>query len=309
MSGIGIITNPHSKLNKRNPARSALLGYILGEQGILEVTNNLDDLGRVARDFKTKGIQVLAINGGDGTISRTLTAFLKEYGNQPLPRIAILRGGTINVLANNLGIRGSPEQILYRLVEAHSRGTQMETRSVSTIEIDGAFGFLFGNGVASAFLKEYYLRKTGPIGALLWVLLVWVSWFWQGHLYQSIVRDLWFTLSVPGRFRVTHSTCAVFCSTLRKLPLGVPLFELIAKNPQNFQCFSFCFKAKHAVWQLPYFMLKRQKNNQSTLTFTADALAIEAEAPFDYTLDGELYTSKSNSLELHIGPKLEFITI
>ena len=63
MSGIGIITNPHSKLNKRNPNRTALLGYILGAKGQLEVTNTLADLGRVARDFKDKGITTLAING------------------------------------------------------------------------------------------------------------------------------------------------------------------------------------------------------------------------------------------------------
>src|SRR4051812_22856783 len=119
MSGIGIITNPHSKLNKRNPARMSLLGYILGAKGQLEVTNTLEDLGRVARDFKEKGVTILAINGGDGTICRTLTAFIKEYGETgtPLPQVALLRGGTINVLANNLRIKGSPEQVLYRLVD------------------------------------------------------------------------------------------------------------------------------------------------------------------------------------------------
>ena len=133
MSGIGIITNPHSKLNKRNPARSALLGYILGEKGTLEVTNSLEDIGRVAREFKERRIGLLAINGGDGTICRTLTAFIKEYGTAPMPKVALLRGGTINVLANNLGIRGSPEQILYRLVEAHSTGGELTSRALRSI--------------------------------------------------------------------------------------------------------------------------------------------------------------------------------
>lgn len=309
MSGIGIITNPHSKLNKRNPARSALLGYILGEQGTLEVTNSLEDLGRVAREFKDKGIGILAINGGDGTISRTLTAFLKEYGERPLPRIVLLRGGTINVLANNLGIRGSPEQILYRLLEAHSTSAGLTTTKVSTLEVEGNFGFLFGNGAASAFLKEYYRRKSGPLGAFLWVSLVWASWFWQGRLYRSVVRDLWFTLRAPDRPSLAHTTCLVFCSTVRRLPLGYPLFNRLAQEAQRFQCFSFCFKAKDAVWQLPYLMLKRQEGTPGTLTFTAERLAVEAEAPFEYTLDGELYTSAKSAVELRIGPELEFITI
>ena len=134
MSGIGIITNPHSKLNKRNPQRTALLGYILGEKGRLEVTNNLDDLGRVAREFKSKNIGILAINGGDGTICRTLTAFIQVYGNAPLPKVALLRGGTINVLANNLGIAGSPEQVLYRLVEVYSNEEKdFENEKIETV--------------------------------------------------------------------------------------------------------------------------------------------------------------------------------
>src|SRR5438128_2499711 len=102
MSGIGIITNPHAKLNKRNPSRTALLGYILGQQGQLEVTNSLEDLSRVACEFRDQRIGILAINGGDGTISRTLTAFIHEYDGLPLPKVVLLRGGTINVLAKNL---------------------------------------------------------------------------------------------------------------------------------------------------------------------------------------------------------------
>src|SRR5687768_275022 len=108
MSGIGIITNPHSKLNKRNPRRAELLGYIVGERGQLEITNTLADLERVAHEFREKKIHTLAISGGDGTICRTLTALIHAYGEVPLPRVALLRGGTINVLANNLGIKGAP---------------------------------------------------------------------------------------------------------------------------------------------------------------------------------------------------------
>lgn len=309
MSGIGIITNPHSKLNKRNPARSALLGYILGEQGTLEVTNSLEDLGRVAREFKARNIKILAINGGDGTISRTLTAFLNEYGQHPLPKIALLRGGTINVLANNLKVFGTPEQILYRLVEGHSTGIVFDVKKLSTIEIQGNFGFLFGNGVASSFLKEYYKRKSGPVGALLWVLLVWISGFWNGGLYRGIVRDLWYTLRIPTRLSLAHRTCAVFCSTVREMPLGIPLFLQLTKTQRQIQCYSFCFKAKEAIWQLPLFMLKRQKCHPLVLDLTTNHLIIESKAPYDYTLDGELYTCNDGYLEIRLGPEIEFLKI
>lgn len=310
MSGIGIITNPHSKLNKRNPGRTALLGYILGAKGQLEVTNTLEDLGRVARDFKSRDVSILAINGGDGTICRTLTAFIKEYGDTPLPKIALLRGGTINVLANNLKIRGTPEQILYRLVEAHSGGDGLlNVRKVRTIEVEGSYGCLFGNGAAASFLKEYYKRKSGPLGAFLWVLGVWGSRFLGGELYNRVIRDERQTLIADGSAPIDHSTCAVFCSTVVNMPLGYPLFRRLKTMTEGFQCVSFTFAAKDAVWQLPVTMIKMTDRATGKMSLTCRELTIEADAPFDYTLDGELYVSASNKLTINAGPELEFVTI
>ena len=61
MAGIGIITNPNSKLNIKKPTRGLLLGYIVGQFGNLEITNSVDDLGRVAQLFKQQSIEILAI--------------------------------------------------------------------------------------------------------------------------------------------------------------------------------------------------------------------------------------------------------
>lgn len=310
MSGIGIITNPHSKLNKRNPERMTLLGYILGAQGQLEITNALSDLERVAREFKAQGISILAINGGDGTISRTLTAFIKEYGKSPLPRIALLRGGTINVVANNIGIRGTPEQILYRLVEAHARSVALPVIKISTIAVEGNYGFLFGTGVAANFLKEYYQRKTGPWGAFLWVLGVYFSGFWNGSLYRRVVRDTTVTLLPDAGSSIRHHTCAIFCSTVGKLPLGYPLFPLVGKNPGHFQCVSFTFTAPEAVWQLPGTLIKRQEGaTKGKMSMTCRELSLVAEQAFDYTLDGELYVARGCEVPIHLGPEIEFVTI
>jgi len=309
MSGIGIITNPHSKLNRRNPDRPALLGFILGAQGQLEVTNSLADLERVALDFKGKGITTLAINGGDGTVSRTLTAFLAAYGETPLPQIALLRGGTINVLANNLGIRGSPEEILYRLVEWHSSGRAMPVRRVPTLCVEGNHGFLFANGMAPAFLKEYYKRKSGAFGAFLLVCAVWLSSLYKGRLHDKIVQDLRQNLRPGGRRPIDHTSCSVFCSTVLKLPLGVPLFHMLDSHPREFQCVSFTTPSRES-WRLPLVLLRRQDDlGKDKISFCCEELQIEMPHPFDYTLDGELFTSTNNSVNIGIGPELDFVTI
>lgn len=310
MSGIGIITNPHSKLNKRNPGRAALLGYILGTQGRLEVTNSLEDLGRVAHEFKERGIEILAINGGDGTISRTLTAFIQEYGPTPLPKIALLRGGTINMLATNLGIAGTPEQVLYRLVEAYSEGTPFASRKIHTISVEGNFGFLFGNGAAAAFLKEFYKHKSGPLGAFLWCLRVWASSLIGGTLFGRVFQDLDVTLKADTTPSIRHSSVSVLASTVEKMPLGYPLFTRMKADSDGMECCSFTFNAKDAIWQFPLIMLKRQdKPINGKMSFVCRELTLEADQPFDYTLDGELFVSQSSRLQIKTGPDIDFATL
>jgi len=310
MPGIGIITNPHSKLNKRNPSRAALLGFILGAQGQLEVTNSIEDLTRVARDFKEKGIRILAINGGDGTISRTLTAFIQEYQSEPLPRIALLRGGTINVLANNLGIRGSPEQVLYRLVEGHSGQGELPWRRLHSLKMEGNYGFLFADGVAPAFLTEYYQRKSGPVGALILTLRVWASRLFNGELFSRIVQDIHHKLLPDVGPAHMHTSCAVFCSTVAKLPLGYPMFHLLKSYPGAFQCTSMTMPAKDAFWLFPMILATGQDGEgKGKISFCCHDLLVEQERPFEYTLDGELYRSQSNSLRIGMGPDLDFLTL
>jgi hypothetical protein len=288
----------------------SLLGYILGAQGQLEITNSIADLGRVAREFKDQGISTLAINGGDGTICRTLTAFINEYGSTPLPQVALLRGGTINMLAANLGIKGSPEQVLYRLVEWHASGEPFPTRRLRSLQVEGTYGFLFGNGVAASFLKEYYKRKSGPLGAFLWCIGVWGSRFFGGALFDRVVQDRHMTLVADGGPPISHTTCAVFCATVPKLPLGYPLFASLKGHPDQFQCVSFTFAARDAVWQLPVTLLKRQDGStKGKMSLRCRELVIEGDAPFDYTLDGELYVSRSRRLYIGTGPDLEFVTI
>lgn len=310
MSGIGIITNPHSKLNKRNPNRTAMLGYILGAKGQLEVTNTLADLGRVAKEFRAQGISTLAINGGDGTICRTLTAFIKEYSGSPLPQVALLRGGTINVLANNLRVRGAPEQVLYRLIEWHSSGQAFALRRLKSLEVEGNYGFLFGTGAAAAFLKEYYKRKSGPVGAAYWAFRVYASRFFGSTLYDRVVRDQCLTIQSDRGPALPHSTCALFAATVAKMPLGYPLFPGMRTQPNCFQVVSFTFTARDAVWQLPVTMLKMQDGStKGKLSLCCRELDVSAAQPFDYTLDGELYVSRSPELQIRMGPDIEFVIV
>src|SRR5207237_10930609 len=99
------------------------------------------------------------------------TGFIDVYGQgrAPLPQVALLRGGTMNTVANSIGVpRGKPDGLLERLVHAYARRAveplhqaQRYMMRAAPMHADGdlgkpQFGFLFGTGVVHGFLSEYY---------------------------------------------------------------------------------------------------------------------------------------------------------
>lgn len=313
MAGIGIITNPHSKLNKKMPARGRLLGYIVGKFGNLEITNSVEDIGRVAHLFKEQGIETLAINGGDGTISRTLTAFIRAYGEQPLPQVLILRGGTINMLADNLGIRGSPEEILVRMLESQSGLRTRQTKSLATLSVGNQYGFLFGNGCVARFLDEFYKKKTGPLGSLLLLAKIYLSWIISPSNYSKIVFSETFSLTFNEESGPPsiHNSLAMMASSVERMPLSVRLFPEVAKTLAQFQFFSLEMPPRSLPWRLPLAIMSNRPGRWfGKMTRMGSFVKINATSGRQsYTLDGELFEAPSGQLAVSIGPVVQFVVV
>src|SRR5687767_3479206 len=121
MSGIGVVLNPKSRKNVKDPGAADRLARQLGDHGILRQVGSIDELYRAAEDFKRLDIDVLGISGGDGTNHVTITGFINVYDGSALPQLAFLRGGTMNTVASSIGVpRGKPEGLLGRLVRNYA---------------------------------------------------------------------------------------------------------------------------------------------------------------------------------------------
>lgn len=313
MAGIGIITNPHAKSNKRNPERPKLLSYIAGSRGTLETSNTIEELESIAAQFARKDIDTLAINGGDGTISSTLTAFIHEYGknNKPLPDIALLRGGTMNVLADNLNIHGPPEQILYRLMQGHSLRKYMGTIELNTLKIDNHYGFLFANASALRFLEEFYKRKKSYWGSLLFFGRVLLSYLFGGRLFKHIVQETTYELEADDNKPIQMTSPVTFCSTVELFPLKIKVFPLALKDPDHFQFLGILSEAQKLPKILHKFIFNLQGAKSHKVEFACRSLKLKTQTVEDnaYTLDGEIFYPKSNHLKISLGPKVRFILV
>lgn len=308
MPGIGIIANPHSKLNKRNPKRQELLGYILGEKGQLKITNTLSELSDVAREFRQRQIEILAINGGDGTISRTLTAFFNEYGSEQLPAVALLRGGTMNAVATNLGIRGSPEDVLYRLVEAFSAQRELKVQRITTLSINGLLGFIYADGTAAAFLKKFYSNKSDALGASWLIGKIVLDGIFNPDRYAQIVGQYDVVLDGLTSGHAAHKSCSVMVSAVPKMPMGAKLFPDAWRNPSSFQILSFKDPPRELIWKLPLYVVKRWKDSNLFRSFDTRLIIKHPEGPASYTLDGELF-EVDGSVTIDQGPCIDFLRL
>ena len=83
MSNIVAIANPHSGKKKRNPKIIENFRSIIGERGTLLVPNSLEEMETRISNLKEEKIDIICINGGDGTIHKTITSLFQVYGDGP----------------------------------------------------------------------------------------------------------------------------------------------------------------------------------------------------------------------------------
>lgn len=110
---VGLISNPNSGHNRnqferieRRIARCECIQHA--------VTHSAEDVFPALQRFAEQGITVLAINGGDGTASTVLGCLLESTLFDPLPYIALLPGGTANMNAGDIGVRGKLTKAIER---------------------------------------------------------------------------------------------------------------------------------------------------------------------------------------------------
>src|SRR5947209_8521699 len=124
---IVVFVNPRSRANRRNPRLATHFQAILGAGGTVLAPRTLGEVDAMAVTLRRSPPQVIAVHGGDGTLHHTLTALGRAWGEDPLPPLVLLAGGTMNVVAASLGMVERPDTFLTSVAEAVRVGRPLET--------------------------------------------------------------------------------------------------------------------------------------------------------------------------------------
>lgn len=306
MPGIGVINNPHSRKNRKNPEWLKALSYIVGTEGVSVATWNVDDIDAEIRRFKKQRIDILAINGGDGSNSLVLTKLIQGYGRQRLPKVALLRGGTINIAANSCGVRGSPAGLVINLVDKYRQGEPFETTWVDTLRVEGRYGFVFGNGFIHSFLEELYGAGKSPWMATKLVGKGIGSAMVRGPFAARMFAGIEARVVVDGKEIPHRKFAALGAGTVSQIGLGFKAFHRAYESPHTFHLLGVLCSPFRFAGSMPRIYRGKKVSDKKMFETVATDVRIESAGPIGYTLDGENYTGPAR-LTVRTGPRLEII--
>lgn len=312
MPGIGIISNPHSRRNRRHPEQMRRLVYILGQDDNHELTHRIEDVSEAARQFKANDIDILALNGGDGTNHVTLTKFIEVWGTENLPKIALLRGGTMNTVSNAVGVKGTPSRLLANLVEKHYTNQPFETTHRDLLKITddtgSRYGFIFGNGLVANFLEEYYATgKPSPTVAAKLLGQAAVGTLLNSEFNQRLFRPFRARIELPDQTWSERDYASVLASTVDQIGLGFRPFIRAEETPGTFHLLALTAGAVSTAMQLPRIRLGLPVPEDKIRSAVSSSVKFISEEPIAYTIDGDMHVAESGRVLMEAGPRLEII--
>lgn len=125
---IGLLNNLRAGRNRRLAER--ILREVESARDVMHfATPSADAVPEAIAEMERGGVELLIVNGGDGTLERALTALLAQGRPAWLPVIAPIRGGRTNMTAADLGAARDCVQGL-RDVIAAARAGRLEERIV-----------------------------------------------------------------------------------------------------------------------------------------------------------------------------------
>jgi diacylglycerol kinase family enzyme len=305
MAGIGIVSNPRSRRNLVRPRTAEALRRLLGDAGALHEAATPEELERALAALRRAGIDTLAVNGGDGTLHVVVTALARTWEG-PWPRLLPLRGGSMNTVASAHGLRGSPEVALQRLLELRRAGGDAVTveRDLLQVEAPGQparIGFLFGTGLAVAFLEEWHQR--GPAtrrSALRLLLRAALSAGVDGPLSARLSRFEPMRVSADGEEWPADAFLSVVAGAIPDIGFGFLPLARCAEQPGSFHAVGVTGSLARLALRLPAVWLARPWHRPLALDAVVRDLLLEAPR-LRITVDGDLF-SADGPVRVRTGP-------
>lgn len=317
MPKFGVLMN---KRSGRNRAGVAKLEAILASRPDIPVhrTARQSEAPAALAALAAAGVNVLAVNGGDGTLQMVLNLLLSAqtpFARRPL--LTILPGGTTNMIAYDVGCARKPDEELHRLLARLDAGSLLDSilmRPVMTVsggDIEGlAHGFFFG----AAGVYEGTMANRTTVDAIggrdgagpAWRLLATAGKLLVG---RDPVSPVEIGLSTDGAAHPRRPYLALFGSTMQRLSLG--LYPFWGQQGQGQIRLTAIYQGARGLLRRAPAIL-RGRAHKALLPHNgyhsqrADELILDFDGGL--VLDGEIFQATSRQpIHIRTGPTVAFL--
>ena len=314
---VGFLHNPRSGGNRRRPGavREVLDAHAEVRRHDVETPA---DVAAALEDFARHEIDVVTINGGDGTVQAVLTAVLGDRIFESPPLLAVLTAGTTSMIAGDVGVRGGRAAGLRRLLgwaRSPDTGAHLVERGVVRLEhYPGArplFGMFFGTaaieqGIRFGLERVHTKGVVGEAGAALTLTALLLALARGG---AGIVTPVPITAAVDGESRQRHDHLVLMVTTLERLVLGLRPFW--GQGPGPLRYTAVLGRPRRLLAALPR-VLRGRAGGAATVDNGYQSRNVD-EARFwleaGYTLDGQMFTGEPGRgpIVLRDGGRVTFV--
>lgn len=290
---VGVLTNPRSGGNKKGGRAVARL-LVNWPDVMHREAFEPDSIAKALSDFSSEGVELLVINGGDGTVQATLTILgnKKIFARPPL--LSLLRAGTTSMLPRDVGVAGSPVVALQRVLEWSKSTTSslvVCSRSVLRVQRDSdvLYGMFFGAGAICEGIRIFH-SKDNPMG-------------WRGQLMPTLTMlrlllAIFFNRVPPfvNNTRIdnggnqSRADLLVLTSTLDRLFLGMQPYWGTENGPLRYTAIK--VRPKHLL-KVVISLFGAGRCHHATPAngyFSHNVEEVQLDMQGDFTLDGELFS-------------------
>lgn len=302
MNRAGVIHNPRSRHNRGAEPAFPPAGVLMARPC------SHDELDAALAWFAAEGVDLLVVDGGDGTVRDVMTQAPAHFPDQT-PTMAVLPSGKTNALAFDLGVPG--HWTLEGLLQSAERRRTDRRRQLEVFragaETPLARGFIFGAGV---FVRATEMaQRTHRLGAFDGLA---VGLTLAGAALRTLLggpRSRWrsgepMRLGFEGEPLSESQVFLLLVSTLERLPLGVHPFG--AHVPDGLRTLTVEAPPRRLLRALPPLLAGKQPSWFEPTGYHQRAVErIDFAVEAGFVLDGESYPGGDYSLR--VGAPVEFV--
>lgn len=270
--------------------------------------------------FTAAGIDIVAVSGGDGTVSMVATHLMRNLETTRPPVLALLEGGRTNMTAGDIGVRGAGNQLrrlrdLLTWAETAERSQRsLAQRPLIGVDSDcGALhcGFFVGGGaIYQGSLETWKFRdgsrvpgmRTGLGTATSVVKMI------ASHLIsRSAFPATQMRILVDGEPLPEEQWCVLMITTLDRMALGIrPFWD---KTPKPIRLTAVAHDHRKLL-RSAFGGLRGRPGRHLTPAngfYSVNAHEVDLRLDGGVTLDGEVVQAQLDRIRLSIAGSLTFL--